>query len=40
MALPIMKHYINGEWVGSDTTTFGDVWNPVKGEKIAQVPYA
>ena len=39
MALPIMKHYINGEWVGSDTTTFGDVWNPVKGEKIAQVPY-
>lgn len=39
MALPIMKNYINGEWVGSDTTTFGDVWNPVKGEKIAQVPY-
>lgn len=39
MALPIMKNYINGEWVGSGTTTFGDVWNPVKGEKIAQVPF-
>jgi malonate-semialdehyde dehydrogenase (acetylating)/methylmalonate-semialdehyde dehydrogenase len=39
MTLPIMKNYINGEWVDSNTTTFGDVWDPAKGEKIAQVPY-
>ncbi len=38
MALPVMKNYINGEWVGSDTTTFGDVWCPATGEKLAQVP--
>jgi len=38
MTLPVMKNYINGEWVNSNTTTFGDVWNPAKGEKIAQVP--
>jgi len=39
MTLPVMKNYINGEWVDSNTTTFGDVWNPAKGEKIAQVPF-
>jgi len=39
MSLPLMKNFINGEWVGSNTTTIGDVWNPAKGEKIAQVPY-
>jgi malonate-semialdehyde dehydrogenase (acetylating)/methylmalonate-semialdehyde dehydrogenase len=39
MALPTMKNYINGEWMESDSTTFGDVWNPAKGEKIARVPY-
>ena len=39
MSLPMMKNYINGDWVDSNTTTFGDVWNPAKGEKIAQVPY-
>jgi len=39
MTVPVMKNYINGEWVDSNTTTFGDVWNPAKGEKIAQVPY-
>ena len=39
MTLPVMKNYINGEWVDSDTTTFGDVWNPATGEKIAQVPF-
>jgi malonate-semialdehyde dehydrogenase (acetylating)/methylmalonate-semialdehyde dehydrogenase len=39
MSLPQMKNYIDGEWVGSDTTTFGDVWNPAEGEKIATVPY-
>ncbi len=39
MSLPLMKHYINGEWVESTTKTFGDVWNPAKGERIAMVPY-
>ena len=39
MTLPVMKNFINGEWVESKTTTFGDVWNPAKGEKIATVPY-
>jgi malonate-semialdehyde dehydrogenase (acetylating)/methylmalonate-semialdehyde dehydrogenase len=34
-----MKNYINGEWVDSDSTTIGDVWNPALGEKIAQVKY-
>jgi malonate-semialdehyde dehydrogenase (acetylating)/methylmalonate-semialdehyde dehydrogenase len=39
MSLPLMKNYIDGEWVGSDSATIGDVWNPAKGEKIAQVAY-
>ena len=39
MSLPLMKNYINGEWVESDSTTIGDVWNPALGEKIARVPY-
>jgi len=39
MTLPVMKNFINGEWVDSKTTTFGDVWNPAVGEKIASVPY-
>jgi len=39
MSLPVMKNYINDEWVASNTTTFGDVWNPAQGEKIASVPY-
>jgi malonate-semialdehyde dehydrogenase (acetylating) / methylmalonate-semialdehyde dehydrogenase len=39
MAVATMKNYINGEWVESNTTTFGDVMNPALGEKIASVPY-
>lgn len=39
MALPLMKNYIDGEWVTSDSTTIGDVFNPAKGEKIATVAY-
>ena len=39
MSLPLMKNYINGEWVESDSKTIGDVWNPATGEKIAQVAY-
>mgnify|MGYP000446988744 CR=1 FL=1 len=39
MSLPLMKNYINGEWVESNSKTIGDVWNPALGEKIAQVAY-
>jgi malonate-semialdehyde dehydrogenase (acetylating)/methylmalonate-semialdehyde dehydrogenase len=39
MSLPLMKNYINGEWVESNSTNIGDVWNPAKGEKIANVAY-
>lgn len=35
-----VKNYINGEWVDSNTTEYGDVWNPATGEKIGQVPYS
>jgi malonate-semialdehyde dehydrogenase (acetylating) / methylmalonate-semialdehyde dehydrogenase len=40
MSLSMIKNYINGEWVQSKSTTIGDVWDPAKGEKIAQVPYS
>ncbi len=39
MALPLMKNYIDGEWVASDSTVLGDVYNPARGEKIATVAY-
>lgn len=39
MALHLVKNYINGEWVESESKVLGDVWNPATGEKIAQVPY-
>jgi len=39
MTLPLMKNYINGEWVESTSSTIGDVWNPALGEKIATVAY-
>lgn len=39
MALPVVQNYINGEWVTSESTVVGDVWNPATGEKIARVPY-
>ncbi len=39
MTLPLMRNYIDGEWVESDATTWGDVFNPAKGEKIARVAY-
>jgi malonate-semialdehyde dehydrogenase (acetylating) / methylmalonate-semialdehyde dehydrogenase len=40
MSLPLMKNYINGEWVASDSRATGDVWNPALGEIIAQVVYS
>jgi malonate-semialdehyde dehydrogenase (acetylating) / methylmalonate-semialdehyde dehydrogenase len=39
MSVPTMKNYINGEWVESKTTTFGDVWCPAEGKIIAKTPY-
>ena len=39
MSMPLMKNYINGEFTESSSTTFGDVWNPALGEKIATVAY-
>ncbi len=37
MGLPLMKNYIDGEWVESDATTLADVFNPARGERIARV---
>jgi len=34
MALPLIKNYVNGEWVESDSKTIGDVWNPAVGVRI------
>jgi malonate-semialdehyde dehydrogenase (acetylating) / methylmalonate-semialdehyde dehydrogenase len=39
MTLPLMKNFINGEWVTSNALDFGEIWNPAKGEKIARVAY-
>ena len=39
MPLPVLKNYINGRWVDSDTSHFGDIFNPAVGEIIAKVPY-
>ncbi len=40
MSLPLVKNYINGEWVESNGTEIGDIRNPATGEKIAQVVYS
>ncbi|MGD8388811.1 MAG: CoA-acylating methylmalonate-semialdehyde dehydrogenase [Desulfobacteraceae bacterium] len=40
MPVPVMKNYIQGEWVDAATETFGDIWCPATGEEIAQVPYS
>ena len=40
MSLPILKNYIDGEWVASETTVLGDVRRPATGELLAQVPYS
>jgi malonate-semialdehyde dehydrogenase (acetylating)/methylmalonate-semialdehyde dehydrogenase len=36
--VPILKNYINGEWVESSSTNIRDVLNPATGEVIARVP--
>jgi malonate-semialdehyde dehydrogenase (acetylating)/methylmalonate-semialdehyde dehydrogenase len=35
----VLKNYINGRWVNSNTSNFGNVLNPAAGEVIATVPY-
>lgn len=40
MSVPVMKNYINGEWVESKTTQFGEVHNPATGELLARVPFS
>lgn len=35
-----VKNYVNGEWVDSGTTEYGDVWDPANGRQIARVPYS
>jgi malonate-semialdehyde dehydrogenase (acetylating)/methylmalonate-semialdehyde dehydrogenase len=40
MPQPVLKNYIGGEWVAAATKTFGDVWRPATGQKIARVPYS
>jgi len=40
MGIPIMKNYVNGEWITSKSPNLGDVWCPATGEKIAQVPFS
>src|SRR5262245_11318200 len=34
-----LKFFHGGKWIASDTTRFGDVFNPSSGKVIAQVPY-
>ena len=36
--VPILKNYINGEWIESSSKTLRDVLNPATGEVIAKVP--
>lgn len=38
MSIPVLKNYINGEWVESASREFGLVRNPATGEVIARVP--
>ncbi|MFW9805520.1 MAG: CoA-acylating methylmalonate-semialdehyde dehydrogenase [Candidatus Thorarchaeota archaeon] len=36
--VPILKNYINGEWIKSNSTDVREVLNPATGEVIAKVP--
>ena len=38
--MKVVKNYINGEWVDSETKEYGDVWCPATGEKIGEVPFS
>ena len=36
--LPVMKPYIGGEWIESESTKFTTIYDPSTGKPIAQVP--
>jgi len=36
--IPVLKNYINGQWVASAATEFGEIHNPATGELLARVP--
>jgi malonate-semialdehyde dehydrogenase (acetylating)/methylmalonate-semialdehyde dehydrogenase len=36
--VPILKNYVNGEWVKSQATEFAEVCNPTTGEVMARAP--
>lgn len=38
MTVKILKNYINGEWLVSNSTEYEEVFNPATGEIIAKVP--
>jgi len=40
MSQPVLRNFVNGEWVLSNSQNLGDVWCPATGEKIATVPYS
>ena len=40
MSLPLMKNYINGEWVDSKSNKIYEDVNPANGEVIAEFPSA
>jgi malonate-semialdehyde dehydrogenase (acetylating)/methylmalonate-semialdehyde dehydrogenase len=40
MSIKRVKNYINGEWVGSNTKEYGDIWCPATGDKIGEVPFS
>src|SRR5437867_2713541 len=33
-----LQNYVGGRWVDPDARTFGDIFNPATGERIARVP--
>ena len=37
-ALPVMKPYIGGEWIDSESQKFTTIYDPSTGKSIAQVP--
>jgi malonate-semialdehyde dehydrogenase (acetylating)/methylmalonate-semialdehyde dehydrogenase len=39
MSLPLMKNYIDGAWIESESATVADITNPANGETIASVAY-
>ena len=36
--LPVMKPYIGGEWIDSESQKYTTIYDPSTGKPIAQVP--